>query len=259
MYAQGTSSLEYPVKNLRVKFKGSAIKVHQNLAPVNLICFKADYMDSSGSHNTGASNFIDKAYDAIGIETPGQKHFNTAQERIVTCIKGHPCIIFYSPDGINYEYIGKYNLNLDKATPEPFGFRNDDTNFGYETDIEGNLILDENGNKKNSIYCFEFLDNAVPVCNFKSRSGVDGDNEVEKYYHTWYDNFTTAGVSDKDEVTGAAPGWTFGFESRYPEDKKGKNDADVLYELANWLNELYDLRYNQGKEEEALWRFKDEY
>lgn len=259
MYAQGTSSLEYPVKNLRVKFKGSAIKVHQNLAPVDLICFKADYMDSSGSHNTGASNFIDKAYDAIGIETPGQKHFNTAQERIVTCIKGHPCIIFYSPNGIDYEYIGKYNLNLDKATPEPFGFRNDDTNFGYETDIEGNLILDENGNKKNSIYCFEFLDNAVPVCNFKSRSGVNGDNEVEKYYHTWYDNFTTAGVSDKDEVTGAAPGWTFGFESRYPEDKKGKNDADVLYELANWLNELYDLRYNQGKEEEALWRFKDEY
>lgn len=257
MYAQGTSSLEYPVKNLRVKMKGKEIRVRPDLEPVNLICFKADYMDSSGSHNTGASNFIDDAYAAIGIETPGQKHYK--DEKIVTCIKGHPCIIFWSPDGVNYEYIGKYNLNLDKATPEPFGFKNDDTNFGYEVDENGELVLDENGNKKNSIYCFEFLDNAVPVCNFKSRSGVDGTTEQERYYNTWYGKFQTSGATDIEEATDEGYGWTFGFESRYPEDKIGMNDADHLYELASWLNELYDLRYNQGQEEEALWRFKDEY
>jgi hypothetical protein len=71
MYAQGTSSLEYPVKNLRVKCKGKKIKVHPDLEPVKLICFKADYMESSGSHNTGAANFIDAAYAANGMSTPG--------------------------------------------------------------------------------------------------------------------------------------------------------------------------------------------
>jgi len=28
------------------------------------------------------------------------------------------------------QFIGKYNLNLDKATPKPFGFNHDDT-FGW--------------------------------------------------------------------------------------------------------------------------------
>jgi hypothetical protein len=71
MYGQGTSSMEYPVKNLRVKMKGGRIKVQPDLEAVNLICFKADYMESSGSHNTGGANFIDNvAYKSIGLTTP---------------------------------------------------------------------------------------------------------------------------------------------------------------------------------------------
>jgi len=34
------------------------------------------------------------------------------------------------------------------------------------------------------------------------------------------------------------PGWTLGFESRYPEDRVGYHDADMLYPLASWINEL---------------------
>lgn len=242
MYAQGTSSLEYPVKNLRVKFKDDVIKVRPDLEPVNLICFKADYMESSGSHNTGASNYIDAAYKAIKISTPGQDHYD--KEHIVTCIKGHPCIIFWSPTGEpgSYEYIGKYNLNLDKATPEPFGFKNDDTNFGYETNINGDLVLDDKGNKINSIYCFEFLDNNEKVCNFLSdeKSGQNPSNNTEskRYYDTWYGDR----INKDNKVV---PGWALGFESRYPEDKKGKTDADALWPLASWLNELYEIYQNE--------------
>ena len=255
MYAQGTSSLEYPVKNLRVKIKGDKIKVRPDLDPVNLICLKADYMESSGSHNTGAANFIDTAYKYIDIATPGQKHF--ANEKIVTCIKGHPCVVFWSPTGEegSYKYIGKYNLNLDKATPEPFGFKYDeaDEKFGYEIDENGQLVLDEKGNKINSIYCFEFLDNQIDVCNFISRAdATNGTTEQEKYYSTWYDTY-----QNKDKET--VPGWTIGFESRYPEDKADFHDADVLFELASWINDLYTIRYIDGNEEEALTRFKNEY
>jgi hypothetical protein len=71
MYAQGTSSLEYPVKNLRVKLKGKKFIVRPDIAPVELVTFKADFMESSGSHNTGAANYIDDLYESIGIETPG--------------------------------------------------------------------------------------------------------------------------------------------------------------------------------------------
>lgn len=84
-----------------------------------------------------------------------------------------------------------------------------------------------------------------------SSSDVTGDSETEKYQKTWYD--------DIDTTDGPMPGWTAGFESRYPEDKEGTHDADALFPLASWINELYDLRVIQGKEEEALKRFKNEY
>jgi hypothetical protein len=64
MYGQGTSSMEYPVKNLRFKSVGKIngekikFKVNKNDCPVNLVCLKADYMESSGSHNTGTGNLI---------------------------------------------------------------------------------------------------------------------------------------------------------------------------------------------------------
>ena len=252
IYAQGTSSLEYPVKNLRAKFKNKTIKVRPDLPEVNLVCFKADYMESSGSHNTGAANFIDDAYKAISIATPAQKHYS--DEKIVTCIKGHPCVIFWSPTGEkdSYQYIGKYNLNLDKATPEPFGFKNDDSNFGYEVDEDGELILDENGEKINSIYCFEFLDNKVKVCNFlsdeESNKNPELTTEKERYEDTWYGKRVN---KDGDIV----PGWAIGFESRYPEDKVGDKDADALWPLANWLNSLYEIyqqELNEGKKPEDI-------
>ena len=278
MYAQGTSSLEYPVKNLRVKTKGSNNKfiVRPDIAPVNLITFKADFMESSGSHNTGAANFIDTAYTYAGMQTPGQKQFAQYEDAstIVTCIKGHPCVIFWSPTGEkgSFQYIGKYNLNLDKATPEPFGFMEDenDEKFGYLIDEEGELVLDTQGNKQNSIFCFEFLDNNEKVCNFESDEestfvGYDADNpkkkeeyeinnktEQERYYDSWY----SKRINEDGDVV---PGWARGFESRYPEDKVDTHDADALWPLASWLNNLYSMRYLENRESEALQKFKNEY
>lgn len=276
MYAQGTSSMEYPVKNLRLRFKNkdSWYTVRPDIAPVEIICMKADYMESSGSHNTGAANFVDALYTGVGIETPGQNHFGgDGKDTIVTCIKGHPCLIFYSPSGEKntYEYIGKYNLNLDKATPEPFGFNHDNSNFGYlepgqtyyavKYNDEGDEFIGQEdptaggdyvagqtetqktvqeGEKINSIHCFEFLDNAVDVCNFLAKDGYD-------YNQTWYNIFQNG----NDQVYG----WTLGFESRYPEDRIGKHDADMLYPLAAWLNELkilYDKEIAEGKDPKKI-------
>lgn len=271
MYCQGTSSMEYPVKNLRVRFKNQDdyFTVRPDISPVEIICMKADYMESSGSHNTGAGNFIDAVYANRGIKTPGQKHFNTEDNTIVTCIKGHPCLIFYSATGESgsYEYIGKYNLNLDKATPEPFGFMHDDndTEFGYlpegeeyydipydeEGEYTGTSETDEvkktvgPGELVNAIHCFEFLDNATNVCNFLSKDANTS------YHDTWYEAYEKVG-------SGIVPGWTLGFESRYPEDRVGYHDADALYPLASWVNELYTLK-SGGDEAQALARFKNEY
>ena len=281
MYGQGTSSMEYPVKNLRVKMKGGKIKVQPDLEAVNLICFKADYMESSGSHNTGGANFIDNvAYKSIGLTTPAQRHFDKIN--LVTCIKGHPCVIFWSPTGEegSFTYIGKYNLNLDKATPEPFGFRHDDADpyFGHLVNEQGKLIdatnkvlteeeIAEKTKLVNSIFCFEFLDNNAAVCNFR----CDDESKVEipdgspipegfetlenaRYKNTWYN---ANGRKNEDQELVDA-GWMRGFESRHPEDKTAVHDADALYPFASWINNLYGLK-EAGKKAQADQRFIDEY
>ena len=320
MYCQGTSSMEYPVKNLRLRWKKDKhfFTVRPDIAPVEIICMKADYMESSGSHNTGAANLIDDLYSGASMKSPGQQHFGPSEsnpnaKRIVTCIKGHPCLIFWSKDGTkgSYQYIGKYNLNLDKATPEPFGFDHDDTfgwlpegekywkvQYGEQNEatgawedifvgqakpadgadyVPGQTETEETvgpGEKINSIHCFEFLDNAIPVCNFKrrpkkyvedpQRPGVmipDPSDGYHTYHDTWYNGFDVG----KGEIK---PGWTIGFESRYPEDRVGYHDADMLYPMASWLSELYYLK-TEGSNPEigptdddiayADARFKNEY
>ena len=139
VYGQGTSSMSYPVKNLRIKFlpvertaaDGSketykrkyALRNGDNgdITPVNLFCLKADYMESSSAHNTGTGNTLSELYNSIKLYTPAQYVYG--KQEYLTAIVGHPIICFFKPYGSsNYEYIGRYNFNLDKATPEPFGF-----------------------------------------------------------------------------------------------------------------------------------------
>lgn len=243
IYGQGTSSMEYPIKNIRFRVKNEEnyFTVKPDISPVEIICLKADYMDSSGSHNTGTGNLVDAGLKALQMKTPGQAHFQTDDNTIVTCIKGYPCIMFYDngTDGKEYKYIGKYNLNLDKATPEPFGFDHDDSDFGYlavgdeyyelgkDGKTETKKVVQE-GEKINSIHCFEVLDNSINVCNFQIRNGDS------TYRQTWYEGDT----------------WTEGFESRYPEDVVNSHGADALYPLAAWVNELYTKRL--AEEEQGL-------
>lgn len=147
IYAQGTSSMGYPVKNLRMKFAKSS-KYKYSLEPekndkgvikpgipaVDLFCLKADYMESSSSHNTGFCNILNDVYG--NLKTPSQLY--QPDKQIVTAIKGRPIIIFYqetdedldelenrADNDTKYTYIGRYNFNLDKSTHEPFGFFND--------------------------------------------------------------------------------------------------------------------------------------
>jgi hypothetical protein len=41
-----------------------------NLEKAVIICMKADFIESSGSHNTGAANLVDDLYSKIGLKTP---------------------------------------------------------------------------------------------------------------------------------------------------------------------------------------------
>ena len=135
---QGTSSQYYPRKNWKFKFledliytltgqtaskyalrgvDGNGNLVEQK--PVKTFCLKADFAESSGTHNTGAANFINEVLINSDILTPPQKVDNTVRSTIY----GFPILMFHQEtEDSPRVFIGKYNFNNDKSTQDTFGF-----------------------------------------------------------------------------------------------------------------------------------------
>lgn len=254
MYGQGTSSMEYPVKNLRFKSKLKNNNDEKFLFTINdnqvdLVCLKVDYMESSGSHNTGTGNLVQYLLDNIRIRTPGQEKWTTQEQKVLTAIQGFPVLVFYknydAGDNAPYEFIGKGNFNLDKATHEPFGFMSDpedqpniinDSTFGWSENEENLTILGTTQNKPNyitpgqqpiinAIHCYEFLNNASNLANFRR------DSENESFETSFFKTVT----SDGKQV----PNWFTSYESRYPEGEADDgSDINIgpFYRLCSWLN-----------------------
>ncbi len=240
MYGQGTSSMEYPVKNLRIKFKmkknGKKVKfqVHPNDYPVDILTLKADYMESSSSHNTGTSNLIFDALENLNFHTPGQEYWNDQNPnyKTLTAIRGYPIICFFRPDeNSDFEYIGRYNLNMDKSSEEAFGFlpapeelpeiyTEDDLKFGWVVNDGTNSIKDPSEYPYvNGIHCYEFLNNASNLDNFIV--GTSGMTFEELFYQ----DVIVDGENTKN--------WLTSFESRYPEDDL---DVKAFYNMCAWVN-----------------------
>lgn len=137
---QGTSSQYYPRKNWKIKFleqilmtlsqqyaKKYALRaVGSDGQPieqkaVKTFCLKADFAESSGTHNTGAANFINEVLVNAGLLTPPQQVDPTVR----TTIYGHPILMFHQADEQSPRvFLGKYNFNNDKSTQDTFGFEN---------------------------------------------------------------------------------------------------------------------------------------
>ncbi len=195
MRPQGTSSLGYPRKNLRpytaAKYdcvmkdaNGEIIEnglyaFKDNSQPVNCWTWKADYAESSGSHNTGVARIWNDLLYAAQIDgeyklrTEAQK---TALENgynydVRTTVDGFPIVVFHRQTAESEMVcLGQYNFNNDKSTEKVFGF----------TDIPG---FDNS-----KVQCFEFLANESPICLF-------------------------------DDVSEFDTKWDDAFESRYPDTK----------------------------------------
>ena len=111
---QGTSSQYYPKKNYKIKFP-EAFSFYEGAIPENEYTFKADYMESSHSHNTGNAILVNTLYDEF---FPTQ----TAENGVRNTIYGFPCAIYYrANEAAEYEYFGAYNFNNDKGNAATLG------------------------------------------------------------------------------------------------------------------------------------------
>lgn len=159
---QGTSSQYYARKNYKIKFKGGFTMTNTGATaekyamrptsiPTDTFTFKADVASSEGANNVELVRLYN---DSCPYKTaPQEENPNVRQG-----IDGFPIVIFWY-DGTDTTFIGKYNFNNDKGTPEVFGFAEGDESW-------------------------EILNNTSDRVLFKSAdfSGTDWQNDFEARY-----------------------------------------------------------------------------
>lgn len=120
---QGTSSEGYYRKNYDMDISKNGIILNGQLSyvfqlndkalPTDYFCFKADVASSEGANNVELVRLFN---DICPVKIPPQ----LADERVRQGIDGFPMVMFRY-DGTNYHFLGKYNFNNSKSTPEVFG------------------------------------------------------------------------------------------------------------------------------------------
>ena len=129
---QGTSSAGYERKNYKIKFKegfamevsgatASGFRMRDDSIATSTFTFKADVASSEGCNNVELVRLYN---DACPYKTPAQK----ANPSVRQGIDGFPIVIFWN-NGENEIFLGKYNFNNDKGTPEVFGFADGDESW----------------------------------------------------------------------------------------------------------------------------------
>ena len=222
---QGTSSQYYPYKNWKFKSSykltddmGNVISkpkmkfemkdgsfesyaLDDNQIPSNVFCLKADYMESSSTHNTVTANIANNMYSE---KTPPQRKDTTGRTR--TTIFGRPIVIFYKdPDTGVLTFGGKYNFNYDKDSEAVFGFTEDSD---YEV-----------------VECVEFCNNTSNRCRLKTSEYIK-----KKPAPAGYDG-------DDMDANGDIPEYLEDFEFRYQWRREETNNIkyDYLKAATDWV------------------------
>jgi len=280
MRCQGTSSMAYPRKNFRFytqadnkdetqpryttqmyDWEGNELTGDDRLysfkdgaQPVKTWCLKADYAESSSTHNTGVARmwnnymknarlnvndvddrfYLKSTFVGSGAETiaPGKTmaQFCAEQEDyeydVRTTVDGFPITLFYHEhEGDPLIFLGKYNWNNDKSTESVFGFKSIP---GFDN---------------SHMECWEVVNGDYP-CNLFT--------DVSHWTSTDHD------------------GWRYSFEARYPDDSGKPSEAEraegpnsALKRVATWINSTMGASKVQDgkmvKDNDTLWnKFKSE-
>ena len=189
---QGTSSLQYVLKNFTARLKDESLAVFEYTPYPNGImedtyCFKADYMESTHSRNVGIAKFVnDCLYDS---KNPAQ----LINPNIRNSINGFPAIMY-----INDELQGMYNFNLDRYSTKSFGYTDPDKVLVYEISANSDTTAgafyswtEASGKDEESYYKSDY------ECLYPPTRAAGNDNLVElKRLIEWVDKSSDEDFKD---------------------------------------------------------------
>jgi len=205
---QGTSSVKYPYKNIRIYLttqqgdvarvlkiggvdvtataSGYALRGNANSIDQAVLCAKTDFVDSSLAGNTGGAHLFHNVMNQLGLNTPPQEY----DARVRQSVDGLPCDIFAgtSEQG-SLTYCGQFVLNNEKSkSGKIFGMEGVSGFSGDETLNPMSIAL-------------EALNNASPMTLFQPAGSADSP-DLSAQLSKQFDD---------------------GFEFNFPEDAKWAN------------------------------------
>ena len=204
---QGTSSTTYPRKNYRIYFSRESkygTKLYVNgvevpdfkysfkpgARPIDIFCLKADFSDSSSTHNPGGVRIVNDIWKKCGWLTPPQAAYKGNYD-VRIGVDGFPMDLFYDNDGTGENvYLGKYNfLNEKSGSGIIYGFEGIE-GFNDEATLNG---------ERNKCICLEFLNNSEALCLFGT-SNMDSFDDALEFRFKADDTWATAHEDDKVAV-----------------------------------------------------------
>jgi len=179
--------------------------------PATEFCLKADFAEASSTHNTGLAKYADYILKNMGYSylTPPQKaEYNKNENNINkvstrTTVDGYPIAMFwrrtYNDD---YEFIGKYNFNIDKGAEDVFGFTGDIvekvdyTNpmtgqpfTSFDEDYYDAASKDDRMAYESPVECWEFTNNSAEISKFNNVTDESFRETSEEYGMEWLGSF----------------------------------------------------------------------
>lgn len=244
---QGTSSQGYPRRNYKAKLKkgGSYLSgpyagktfdkfyMDNNSCATNVFTWKIDYMESSSSHNTGLANLMDTMYSQHPMDF---YDFDTDTDDYRTTVYGFPCLVFHEKSTGEFEFIGKYNFNLDKSSNEY---------YGYENEGEQKYITYEDGTHPkicDIAESWEFRNNQGIWTSFKLPEGVtsfsapiDNSTGLQEFIQHFEYRYITD-TDEMDEIYDGKIGDNYTFHSVAEANNFLKEKYENLEKLFMWVN-----------------------
>ena len=178
---QGTSSAGYVRKNYIITYP-ETFKLREDSIPTNIFTYKADVASSEGANNVE----LVRLYNNITpYKTPPQLENASVRQGI----DGFPIVIFHN-DGTETKFIGKYNFNNDKETPEVFGFAEGDESWEIRNNTS-NRVLFKNADFSGTDW----------LNDFKARFPVGSENaEKLAAFAAWVVSTDTTGCSEAEKA-----------------------------------------------------------
>ncbi|MBR3861151.1 MAG: hypothetical protein IKM84_04620 [Oscillospiraceae bacterium] len=142
---QGTSSAPYARKNYDLQFKqgfvlasGTAAENYElapDIVPFDRFVLKADVASSEGANNVE----LVKLYCDIN---PYRRREQIANPKVRQGIYGFPIVVFWhNPDDDSVSFLGKYNFNLPKRAPGPYGYSGDMESWEFQNNTSALMLF----------------------------------------------------------------------------------------------------------------------